>query len=224
MLFNVEISKCIWNGIAYWTHKHQSNKNPTVCFWNSVCLRTALKPIMLYMASGLKVQCIKVNQVLSQYHKKDPCSSFYRVMTQRERILLVEWACAYSAWSNSTNRMHLCIVIVSFSLQCDFSPLVMFSLVFYAHWNSSVLVQKLVKGATLLSLYSRFQHTMANYWPRRWGQGLADSQWRHYSFSKEYKNFWWRLWDGCCYFVYSRFYCHAGSVYERWILLDWSVD
>ena len=33
--------------------------------------------------------------------------------TQRERIPLVEWACAYSAWSNSTNTMCcLCIVIV----------------------------------------------------------------------------------------------------------------
>ena len=44
------------------------------------------------------------------------------ITTQRERILLVEWACPYSAWSNSTNRMRsLCVVTLSFSLslQCD---------------------------------------------------------------------------------------------------------
>ena len=33
--------------------------------------------------------------------------------TQRERTILVEWACAYSAWSTSTNTMRsLCVVIV----------------------------------------------------------------------------------------------------------------
>ena len=36
------------------------------------------------------------------------------IMTQRECIPLVEWACAYSAWSNSTNIMRfLCVVMVN---------------------------------------------------------------------------------------------------------------
>ena len=35
------------------------------------------------------------------------------IKTQRERILLVEWVCAYYVWSNSTYRMcSLCVVIV----------------------------------------------------------------------------------------------------------------
>ena len=35
------------------------------------------------------------------------------ITRQREHIILVEWACAYSAWSNSTNRLRSpCVVIV----------------------------------------------------------------------------------------------------------------
>ena len=47
------------------------------------------------------------------------------IMTQREHILMVEWKCAYSAWTNLTNKMGSLLAswLLSFplTLQCDSS-------------------------------------------------------------------------------------------------------
>ena len=55
------------------------------------------------------------NAIFPWFKAKLHCSNNENdnITTQREHILLVKWACVYSAWSNSTNIMRsFCVVIV----------------------------------------------------------------------------------------------------------------
>ena len=62
------------------------------------------------------------------------------ITTQRDCILMVEWACAISAWNNSTNRAcSLCVVIVSLSLQWDRAfSIALWSLVLFSDFVNKV--------------------------------------------------------------------------------------